>query len=173
MTDKIGVIITARMTSTRFSNKIFAQFRGKRVLDHVIQNVKDMGYPVIMAIPEKSDNDELEVYCKLNHITYYRGFEYDVLSRVLNAARENNIDIIIKLGADSPLNEPDDIMDNIVKFLDENKRRMIWGMNSFVFTTDMLEEVEKNSIRSINREHCGFQYMTNTVDYPEDIDRLE
>ena len=171
--DKIGIIITARMTSERLRNKIFAQFRGKRIIDHVIDNAKKLGYPVILSIPEKSDNDELEIYCKINHITYYRGFEYDVLSRVLNTARKYNIDIIIKLGADSPLTEPDDIMDNIVKFLDENKRRMIWGMNSFIFTTDMLEEVEKNSTHADDREHTGFHYMTNTIDYQDDIDRLE
>ena len=61
--DKIGVIITARMTSTRFPNKVFAKFRGKRVIDYVVENAKKLGYPIVIAIPEKSDNDELEHYC--------------------------------------------------------------------------------------------------------------
>jgi len=171
--DKIGIIITARMTSKRLHNKVLAKFRGMRLIDHVIKNALDVGFPIILAIPEKSDNDELERYAIDNNIQCYRGYENDVMTRVLRAARENDIDIIIKLGADSPDTEVEDIIHNLDQFLDENKRRMIWGNNSFVFTTDMLEHVEKNSIRSVNREHCGFQYMTNTIDYPEDIERLE
>lgn len=171
--DKIGIIITARMTSKRFNNKVFAQFRGKRILDHVIDNVKDMGYPVILAIPEKSDNDELEVYCKLNKIKYYRGYEYDLLARVLNTARKYDIDIIIKLGADSPDTRREDIIENLTKFTCEGKKRMIWGQNSFVFTTDMLEEVEHNSTHAVDREETGFHYMTKTIDYPDDLTRLE
>ena len=171
--DKIGIIITARMTSVRFPNKVFAMFRGKRVIDHVIDNAKKTGYKVVVAIPEKSDNDELFNYCLEKGVVVYRGVENQVLLRVLNCAKLMDMDIIIKLGADSPDTEPEDIEENLDKFLNENKRRMIWGQNSFVFTTDMLEEVEKNSIHAVNREHCGFQYMSNTIDYPDDIERLE
>ena len=171
--DKIGIIITARMTSKRFNNKVFAQFRGKRILDHVIDNVKDMGYPVILAIPEKSDNDELEVYCKLNKIKYYRGYEYDLLARVLNTARKFDIDIIIKLGADSPDTRPIDIAYNLDRFLAEDQQRMIWGMNSFIFTTDMLEELEHNSTHAVTRDMTGYHYTTTTFDSLTDLTRLE
>jgi len=173
LTDKIGIIITARMTSSRFNNKCFAQFRGMRVIDHVLDNAMKLGYPVIMAIPEKADNDELENFCIRRGISYYRGYEYDLLARVLNAARKYDIDIIIKLGADSPDTRPDDIVENLTKFTCEGKKRMIWGQNSFIFTTDMLEEVEHNSTHAFDRESVGFHYMTKTIDYPDDIPRLE
>jgi len=171
--DKIGIIITARMTSTRFPNKIFAKFRGKRVLDHVVDNAKKLSYPIVLAIPEKSDNDELEHYCYLNKIDFYRGVENQVIVRVLNCAKLHKFDIIIKLGADSPDTLEEDVNENLDKFLKEGQKRMIWGQNSFIFRTDMLEYVEKNSIHTSDREHCGFHWMTNTIDYPDDLKRLE
>ena len=171
--DSIGIIITARMTSTRFPNKVFAKFRKLRLIDYVILNAKKLGYPIVMAIPEKSDNDELEWYCKVNKINCFRGYENQVIVRVLEAAKKFKFDIIIKLGADSPDTREEDVNENIDKFLKEGQKRMIWGMNSFVFRTDMLEKVEKNSVHAIDREECGFHWMTNTVDYPDDIQRLE
>lgn len=171
--DRIGIIITARMTGVRFPNKVFAKFRGKRVIDHVVENAEKLGYPIVLAIPEKSDNDELEVYCKMNKIDFFRGYENQVIVRVLEAAKKFKFDIIIKLGADSPDTLEEDVNENIDKFLKEGQKRMIWGMNSFVFRTDMLEKVEKNSIHAVDREECGFHWMTNTVDYPDDIQRLE
>ena len=173
MSDKIGIIITARMTGNRFPNKVLAKFRGKPIIEHVLINAEKLGYPVVIAIPEKSDNDALETWCKDEGVLYYRGVEHQVILRVLECAKKHKFDIIIKLGADSPDTRPEDIRENLDKFLKEGKKRMIWGQNSFIFTTDMLEEVEKNSIHAVNREHCGFQWMTNTIDYPEDILRLE
>jgi len=161
------------MTSTRFPNKIFAKFRGKRIIDHVIHNARKLGYQIVLAIPEKSDNDELEHYCYINAIDCYRDVENQVILRVLNAAKKYKFDIIIRLGADSPDTRDEDVNENLDKFLKEGQQRMIWGMNSFIFRTDMLEHVEQNSIHAVDREHCGFHWMTNTVDYPEDIKRLE
>ena len=115
--DKIGIIITARMTSTRFPNKCFAKFRGKRVIDHVVSNAKKLGYPIVMAIPEKSDNDELMYYCSKNNIKSYRGYENQLMVRVLGAAKFFGFDIIVLLGADSPDTRLDDVDWNIDKFL--------------------------------------------------------
>lgn len=171
--DRIGIIITVRMGSTRFPNKCFSKFRGKRVIEHVVDNAKKLDYPVVMAIPEKSDNDELENWCISSGCGYYRGIENQVIVRVLKAAKKNKFDIIILLGADSPDTRPEDVNDNLDKFLGEGQKRMIWGQNSFIFRTDQLEYVEKNSIHAADREHCGFHWMTNTIDYPDDIERLE
>ena len=171
--DKIGIIITARMTGKRFPNKVFAKFRGKRVIDHVVSNAKKLGYPIVMAIPEKSDNDALEMWCVDNDVKCFRGVENQVIVRVLECAKKYKFDIIILLGADSPDTRQEDTNDNLDKFLGEGQKRMIWGQNSFVFRTDQLKHIEENSIRAVNREHCGFQWMTNTIDFPEDIERLE
>ena len=171
--DKIGIIITARMTSTRFPNKVFARFRGKRVIDWVVDNACKLDYRIVFAIPEKSDNDELQNYCNRIGVDVYRGVENQVILRVLKCAKKFKFDIIILLGADSPDTRPEDVNENLDKFLGEGQKRMIWGQNSFVFTTKMLEEVEQNSIHAVDREHCGFHWMTRTIDFQEDIERLE
>ena len=163
--NKIGIIITARMTSKRFPNKVFAGFRRNRcVLDHVVSNASSLNYPIVMAIPKQLTNDDLDKYCIINDIFCWRGLEEDVLARVLEAAKKYKFDTIILLGADSPDTRPEDIVDNLEKFEEEGGKRMIWGMNSFIFSTKMLEEVEKNSVHAVDREHCGFHYMTKTID---------
>jgi len=169
---KTGIIIQARTGSQRFPNKIFAYLNGKFVIDHVIDEMKKINVPLVVAIPNTKPNDCLDNHLQKRNITVFRSYENDVLSRVYWAAVWHEFDIIIRVCGDSPKMKAKDVFENLSKFVREKQRRMIWGQSSWIFNLEMIREVEMNSPEPNDREHCGFHYMSKTIDYSEDIERL-
>lgn len=101
---RIGIIIQARLGSTRLPGKILKVFWGeKTLLETVIcnlQKVKDA--KIIVATSVNPNNDKLESFLKERDITVFRGSEDDVLSRFIGAAEANNIDGIVRICSDNP-----------------------------------------------------------------------
>lgn len=100
----IGIIIQARMGSTRLPRKILREFyNGKSLLEIVIENLQKVnGAKVIVATSVNPNNDELDAYLKERKIPVFRGSENDVLSRFIGAAEDNNVDGIIRICSDNP-----------------------------------------------------------------------
>jgi len=169
---RTGIIIQARTASKRFENKIFAWLNEKFVIDYVIDEMLKINVPLVVAIPNTHSNDCLDNYLQKRKITVFRGFEHDVLNRIYQCAKWHDFDIIIRVGGDSPRIKAKDVFDNLSKFIFEKKKRMIWGMGSFIFTFKMITDVNYNSVHAIDREHCGFHYMSKTIDYDDDIERI-
>lgn len=101
---KIGIIIQARLGSTRLPRKILKQFYGdKTLLETVIANLQRVeGAKVIVATSVNPNNDELESFLKDRGITIFRGSEDDVLSRFIGAAEKDEVDGIVRICSDNP-----------------------------------------------------------------------
>ena len=95
--------IEARMGSTRLPQKTMKEICGIPVLGHVIRQVKKSKSidDVIAATTTNTSDDVIIDYCKSQNISYYRGSEDDVLSRVIEAVHKFKGDIIVQLGADN------------------------------------------------------------------------
>ena len=100
----IGIIIQARLGSTRLPRKILKQFYGgKTLLETVIANLQRVeGAKVIVATSVNPNNDELESFLMERGITVFRGSEDDVLSRFIEAAEANGVDGIVRICSDNP-----------------------------------------------------------------------
>lgn len=100
----IGIIIQARLGSTRLPRKILRRFYGEKVLlETVIDNLKRVeNTKIIVATSSNSNNDELDAFLNERGIIVYRGSEDDVLSRFIGAAEANGIDGIIRICSDNP-----------------------------------------------------------------------
>lgn len=100
----IGIIIQARLGSTRLPRKILKEFYGgKTLLETVISNLQKTGdSTIIVATSVNSNNDELEAFLKEREIKVFRGAENDVLSRFIGAAEAYNIGGIIRICSDNP-----------------------------------------------------------------------
>ena len=81
---QIGIIIQARMGSTRLPGKILKKFYGEDTLLETLLN------------------DDLEVFLKEKGELVYRGSENDVLDRFIKAAEENQVDGIVRICSDNP-----------------------------------------------------------------------
>lgn len=99
----IGIIIQARMGSTRLPGKILKKFYGEdTLLETLLNNLHKVGEKVIVATSVNENNDELERFLKAKGELVYRGSENDVLDRFIKAAEVNNIDGIVRICSDNP-----------------------------------------------------------------------
>lgn len=100
----IGIIIQARMGSTRLPGKILKPFYGgKTLLETLLENLhKVNGVKVIVATSINENNDQLESFLRERNELVYRGSENDVLDRFIKAAEENNVEGIVRICSDNP-----------------------------------------------------------------------
>lgn len=99
----IGIIIQARMGSTRLPGKILKKFYGEdTLLETLLSNLHKVGVKVVVATSINENNDELEVFLKDRGELVYRGSENDVLDRFIKAAEEYGIEGIIRICSDNP-----------------------------------------------------------------------
>lgn len=100
----IGIIIQARMGSTRFPGKILKSFYGgKTILETLLENLhKVNGVKVIVATSVNENNNPLEAFLREKNELVFRGSENDVLDRFIKAAEDNNVDGIVRICSDNP-----------------------------------------------------------------------
>ncbi|MDD5529876.1 MAG: glycosyltransferase family protein [bacterium] len=104
---KIGAIIQARVGSTRFPNKVLLPLpynSNISVLEQIIKRIKKSKIikEVVIATTNKKADNIIESLSNKLGIKCFRGNESDVLSRFFYAAKENNLDIIVRLTGDNP-----------------------------------------------------------------------
>lgn len=100
----IGIIIQARMGSTRLPGKILKPFYGeKTLLETLLENLHKVNdVKVIVATSDNNNNDQLESFLIEKNELVFRGSENDVLDRFIKAAEENNVDGIVRICSDNP-----------------------------------------------------------------------
>ena len=103
-TAKVVVIVQARMRSVRLPNKSMRLLHGIPVVEWVYRRMKRLKFAdqLIFAVPENSLDDALVNFLKKLGANVCRGSEFDVLSRLYNAALESNADQVVRICADSP-----------------------------------------------------------------------
>lgn len=99
-----GIIVQARLGSTRLPRKILKEFYGgKTLLETVISNLQKVaGAKIIVATSVNPNNDELESFLKERNVVVFRGPEDDVLSRFIGAAEANGVNGIVRICSDNP-----------------------------------------------------------------------
>ncbi|MFW5889438.1 MAG: cytidylyltransferase domain-containing protein [Bacillota bacterium] len=164
---KTFAIIQARMGSTRLPGKVMKLIRNKTILSHVIARVKqsNMIDGIIIATTNlDSDNVIIRDGYK-NDCYYYRGSENDVLSRYYFAAKNKNIDTIVRITSDCPLIDPQ-VIDEIIKYYDDHDYTLVTnagsnlenrtyprGLDTEVFSFDVLKEAYNKAEEKYQREH--------------------
>jgi UDP-4-amino-4,6-dideoxy-N-acetyl-beta-L-altrosamine transaminase len=173
---KIGIIIQARMASTRLPEKIMKDLSGKPVLWHVVERCKRADVDeVIVATSINPENNIIGEFCKKNNYAFFRGSEEDVLSRYYEAAKKFNLDIIIRITADCPLISPEIINKLIEKFIQEDKdyignlalRSFPRGLDVEIFSFGVLEKTHNLGHEKQHREN-----VTNFIYNNPDLFKL-
>jgi spore coat polysaccharide biosynthesis protein SpsF len=107
LNDMIGVIIQARMGSTRLPGKVLLQIAGRPLLEHVIgrlDNIQNKVQVVIATSTEKQD-DVIANYCDSHFISFFRGSKKDVLGRYYECSKKYEFNHIVRLTADNPFTD--------------------------------------------------------------------
>ncbi len=172
---KIGAIIQARMGSTRLPGKIQKVLSGRPLLWHVIERVKRCVRvdEIVLATTVNEKDDVLESFANDNDIKFFRGSEEDVLGRYLGAAREYDIDLIVRITSDCPLIDQGTVDRLIEEHIESGadyssntmKRTYPRGLDAEIFSTALLEDVDKVATEKHQREHVTPYFYQNPLKF--------
>ncbi len=99
-----GIIIQARTGSTRLPGKILKVIHDRTLLDHIIDRLKSLKEDALVVIATSTlpGDDVVESFCRDKGVLCFRGSESNVLSRYYECAKEQGFAHIVRLTADNP-----------------------------------------------------------------------
>jgi len=175
--NNIGIIIQARMGSKRLPKKVMKKIAGKEMILRIIERVKKCKSfkKIIIAIPKTEENNILYQFLKKHNVLLHRGSENNLLKRYYLAAKKFKIQFIIRLPADNPFPDSNEI-DRLTKFYFKNlnKRRLnlystnlqpfknsgyIDGVGAEIFSINMLEKLLNNKKIVKSYEHISLNFV--------------
>jgi len=169
----IGLIIQARMGSSRLPGKVLMNLCGKSVLLHIIERLKSLKgeYKRIIITSVKKDDNVIEDFCKENSILFFRGSENDVLDRYYQAAKLFELHHIVRLTGDNPLVDANNLQLLIDEHLKNNadyssnksevNSGLPEGVGSEIFTFSALEKSWVEATNDYYREHVDEYILKN------------
>lgn len=177
---KTGVLIQARMRSTRLPGKVLLPFCGTTILG-VIANKIRTGFPHLEAVictSTHADDDAIATYAKSLEMPVFRGSEHDVLERFLAAADGFGFDRIVRVCADNPFLDMQ-LLQELITFADATPDADYWsfadgetpsikthyGFFAEVVKTSALQDVARQTQDMCYREHVtNFVYSSGLFD---------
>lgn len=155
-----GIIIQARLGSTRLPRKVLLPIDGKSIIRHVIDRCLETGFPVVLAVP---DIDQPIFYdTVLNLCPIWGGHPTDVLDRYYEVAKTFKFDPIVRITGDCPLVDPNMIKEMVKEFENSNKhyfsnchpiRTVPSGMDIEVMSEFGLTYTHSLARKNSHREH--------------------
>lgn len=172
MTDQrnIGIIIQARMGSSRLPGKMLMEFyQGKSLLEVIIERIKQFDFSgrIILATTVNSKDDELVELGNKMGVNVFRGDEENVLKRFIDAAEKFKINKIIRICADNPFVDGSFLKDVIKNssdadycsyFLDDQTPTI---KTHFGFFTEFVSLSALKSVQELTKEKLFQEHVTN------------
>ena len=163
---KTVAIIQARLGSTRLPYKMMLSLHGKPIIEWVIKRVQNSKLldDIIVAIPESEDNDVLAKYITELGVKVFRGSESNVLNRFYEAVKDEDATHIVRICADNPLIDGNEI-DNLINFYIENNCDYAYnhiprdnlypdGLGAEIISFELLKHMNEVVTSQHHKEHC-------------------
>lgn len=188
---KTAFIVCSRADSTRLPNKPFRKLSGKPVLTHLCERLAKTNIPVILAIPPKEVDQYAKIATKEDGVScIFLGDELDPLARMYAAARDQDIDHIIRVTHDKIFVDPELVLKALDQYLKNNldylySSQFTDGSGFEIISFDALEKAAQRyknvefisyAIRSVTTNSMAFEVPAELqsdarllIDYPDDI----
>ena len=169
--------IEARMRSSRLPNKVLLPILGRPMLERMIERVRRARTldGVVIATTDHESCDPIVAMANEIGVLVFRGSEEDVLLRVLGAAQAHGADIIVETTGDCPPQDPA-LIDKVVADFHMGGADFVsnilphstpLGTDVRVFTTAVLDEVNRISQDPADHEHVSLRFMEHPEIYPQ------
>jgi spore coat polysaccharide biosynthesis protein SpsF (cytidylyltransferase family) len=170
---KTGVIVQARMGSSRLPGKVLEKIGGLSVLATLLIRLQRCRLvdSIIVASTNKPEDAPIIELAESMGAGTFAGSENDVLDRYYRAGQAFNLDTIIRATADCPLLDPLVIDDMIETFFasdcvflsNSEPLPSLWpdGMDISVFSREALVTAWANATLPSEREHVTFYFHNN------------
>jgi len=172
---RAGIILQARMGSSRLPGKTLGELSGKPMLWHIIERLKRVRESeelIIATTTNVEDQDILELATSCG-VKVFSGSEEDVLDRFYQAAGEFGLRHIIRATGDNPLVDPEEA-DRLIGFhikeaLDYSSNKteagsgLPVGVGVEAFSFEALERLWAEAKEAGDREHID-EYILHNPD---------
>jgi len=118
MSERVGVVIQARISSGRLPGKALADVAGKPLLYRLYDRMRTCrrADAVIVATSDRPADDVIAEACADWGAPVHRGPEQDLTTRLLGAARSCDVSAIVRVTGDNPLTDPGGVDELIETF---------------------------------------------------------
>lgn len=164
---KAGILITARLKSSRLPKKVIRQIMGKPMIVHMIDRLKLSKKPemIVLNTSTNPQDDLLESIARREKIRCFRGHEKDVLLRIYDAAKFYSLDTVISCTADNPFVDPEYIDKLLDYHISQNNdytniKGLPLGVFTYAINTAAIERVFK--IKDATDTEVWGPYFTET-----------
>lgn len=171
---KIGAIVQARTSSTRLPEKILKKLpynSNVTVLEQVIHRLKKskMLEEIIIATTTDESDKKIVKIAEKENIVFFRGSKENVLERYYLAAKENDLDVVVRITSDCPCIDPG-IVDLVVethleKDLDYTSNTLIRtfpvGLDVEVISFEALKKLYDDVKNESEKEHVTLYIHNN------------
>jgi spore coat polysaccharide biosynthesis protein SpsF len=161
----IGLILQARINSSRLYGKVFFPLGGMTSLEFQIRRLKRINFldKIILAVPKNEYSSIFRKIAKQEKCFFFEGSEKNVLKRYFQAATKNHLNTIVRVQADCPLLDPS-MASRMLKFYIKNINKYDYvsnilkpsypiGMHFEIFSYKILKIAYENSVDEIEQEH--------------------
>jgi len=180
MNIKVGIIVQARLCSSRLPSKVLScpQNLSMSLLEIGFSRLSRSKYSdsVVYAIPD--NEPDLADYLSKKNIVFFKGHPTDVMNRYLTCASAYGFDIIVRITADCPLVDPlliDQFVDEFIatshpfssesylsNYTPPETSTFCNGSDIEIFRVSSLEKFFTLNPSSLYREHVTFQFWDGT-----------
>lgn len=159
------------MGSTRLPGKILRVIHTKTLLDHILFRLTHLASDaaVVIATSDRPNDDVVEQFCWEHGVACYRGSEGNVLDRYYQCARHHGFSQIVRLTADNPFTDIEELDRLITLHLQEGNdfsnsfASLPIGVGAEIFTFAALERSAREGHEAHHVEHVD-EYM---IEHPE------
>jgi spore coat polysaccharide biosynthesis protein SpsF len=176
---RVVLIIQARMSSTRLPGKSMMPLAGKPLVFRMVERLKKCKKidEIVIAIPDIPEDQVLIELAQELDVSSFKGSLLDVRDRYLKSAKQFNAEYVIRIPADNPIPDANEI-DKLIEFhlaknpngfssnlAQVNNSGYLDGVGAEIFSTNLLEESIARSSSETVKEHVHrnfFDYATQT-----------
>jgi spore coat polysaccharide biosynthesis protein SpsF len=172
------LVVQVRMSSSRLPGKALLKLNDTTILEYLLKKLRNTKRQVIVATSTHISDDILEALCLDMGIDCYRGSLENVFSRFLSISEKYNAKIIVRITADNPFIDIDEINYQLLFSEQESfyfdgigEGGYIPGLGFEIFSTDLLKKYKEQIIESKDyMEHVTLFFRENfhSIKTPEE-----
>jgi glutamate-1-semialdehyde 2,1-aminomutase len=166
--ENVGIIIQARLGSSRFPEKVIAKiYKNLTLIEILLKRLSPLKdrFKIIVATTKEKKDDKLEKFLFKKKVIVFRGSKNNLISRYYFCAKKFNIKTIVRITADCPLIDYRIILKMIniffqkkLQFLCNNDPPTFPdGLDIEIFNFNVLKRAYNSSTSDYDKEHvCPF-----------------
>ncbi len=197
---RTGIFIQVRIGSTRLPSKALLPLAGANVIQHVMRSLAEVPADVHALVTEAHSVSALAPFAREEGYHLFEGPRDDVLARYCQAAREYEVDTVMRATGDNPLTSPRLASQILARHAASGSDLshylgIPWGTGVEVVESAALFRAEREAQDPAEREHittyvyrhpelfhidepqapsgASFPGASVTVDTPEDYERVK